>query len=72
MSAIIEPQGRIVTAKEATMDLELKEATFERLSKTGLNAKLTLQVKPGVYQLREVLEDAEGKMACSTNPIEIR
>jgi VWFA-related protein len=72
VTAIMDSQGRIVTAKEATMDLELKEETYQRLLKSGLNAKLTLQLKPGVYALREVLEDGEGKLACSTNPIEIR
>lgn len=54
------------------MDLALKEETYNRLFKSGLNAKLTLQVKPGVYNLREVIEDVEGKITCSTNSIEIR
>jgi hypothetical protein len=31
-----------------------------------------LQVPPGAYQLREVVEETGGKMACSTNPIEVK
>ena len=72
VSALLDAQGAIVAAKEATMDVAFKEDTYNRFAKTGLNAKLTLQVPPGVYSLREVVEEAQGKMACSTHPIEIR
>jgi hypothetical protein len=72
VSALMDQQGSIVTAKEAAMELAFKEDTYNRFAKTGLNAKLTLQVPPGVYNLREVVEDAEGKLACSTRSIEIR
>ena len=48
------------------MDLELTEATFARLSLTGVNAKLSLEAAPGVYRLREVVQEAvEGKMAAT-------
>jgi hypothetical protein len=72
VTALMDAQGAMVAAKEATMDLALKEETYNRFAKTGLNAKLTLEVPPGVYKLREVVEEIEGKMACSTNPIEVR
>lgn len=72
VSALIDSQGAVVAAKEATMDLALKADTYSRLAKTGLNAKLTLEVAPGAYQLREVVEEAGGQLACSTHPIEIR
>ncbi len=73
VSALINPQGAIVTAKEATMELSLKEATYNRLVKTGLNAKLALQAPAGSYGVREVVEEAgEKKLACSTHSIEIQ
>ena len=72
VTALLDAQGAIVSAKEAVMDLALKEDTYNRFAKSGINAKLTLQVAPGVYKLREVVEEIEGKMACSTNPIEVR
>ncbi len=72
VSALINAEGAIVIAKEATMELSLKEATYNRLAKTGLNAKLALQAPPGVYSVREVVEEtAERKLACSTHSIEI-
>jgi VWFA-related protein len=72
VTALMNAEGAIVAAKEATMDLALKEETYNRFAKSGLNAKLTLQVPPGVYKLREVVEETGGKMSCSTNPIEVR
>jgi VWFA-related protein len=72
VTALMDERGGIVAAKEAVMDLALTEKTYNRFAKTGLNAKLTLQAPAGVYKLREVVEEGEGKMACSTNPIEVR
>jgi hypothetical protein len=72
LTALLDAEGAMVAAKEATMELALKEETYRRFEKGGLNAKLTLQVRPGTYKLREVVEDGAGKMTCSTNPIEVR
>lgn len=72
LSALKDEQGAIVTAKEATMELSLKESTYNRLAKTGLNSKLALQAAPGTYSVREVVEEsAERKLACSTHTIQI-
>jgi VWFA-related protein len=73
VSALLDAQGKMVTAKEGWMDLALKPDTYDRLVKTGLNATLTFQLDPGVYQLREVVEDAfDGHLSSSTNSIDIR
>lgn len=72
LSALKDGQGAIVTAKEATMELSLKESTYNRLAKSGLNSKLALQAPPGTYSVREVVEEsAERKLACSTHTIQI-
>ena len=72
VSALKDAQGTIVAAKEATMDLSLKESTYNGLAKTGLNAKLALQAPPGVYSVREVVEEsAERKLSCSIHTIQI-
>jgi hypothetical protein len=48
-------------------------ARHDRLAKTGLNAKLTLQVSTGTYGLREIAEETvDRKPARSTHPAEIR
>ena len=73
VSAFTDAQGAVVAAKEAAMELSLKDATYTRLLKSGINAKLTMPVPPGTYSLREVVEEISGqRFACSTHPIEIR
>lgn len=73
VSELLDTQGKVVAAKQGWMDLALKEETFNRLAKTGLNAKLSFQLDPGVYQLREVVEEAvEGHLSSSTNSIDLR
>jgi VWFA-related protein len=73
ISALLDAQGKMVTAKEGWMDLALKPGTYDRLVKTGLNAKLTFQLDPGVYKLREVVEDAVDRhLSSSTNSIDVR
>lgn len=73
VSALLDSQGNAVAAKEGWMDLALKQETFDRLAKTGLNAKLTFQLSPGVYKLREVVEEAvDGHLSSSTNSIDVR
>jgi hypothetical protein len=59
-TALIEAEGQIVAAEEGLMDLALTEATYKRLSSTGVNAVLTLPASPGAYKLREVADEAVG------------
>ncbi len=73
IAALLDAQGKLVTAKEGRMDLELTETTYTRLIESGVNAKLSLEAAPGAYRLREVVTEAlEGKIATSNQPIEIR
>jgi VWFA-related protein len=72
VTALLDAKGNVVTAKEGRMDLELTETTFARLTQTGVNARLSLEAPPGVYRLREVVQDAvEGKLAASNQDIRI-
>lgn len=72
ITAILDSQQHIVAAKEGTMDFALKDTTYNRLSQTGVNAKLNLQVPLGSYTLREVVQDNEGKIACLSRGINVR
>jgi hypothetical protein len=70
--ALLDDQGQIVTGKESRMNLTLKDASFARLSKSGITAKNFLQAQPGRYRLREVVQEGlQGKLFASTTPIEI-
>ena len=72
-TALFDAQGKVAVAKEGLMDLSLTEATYKRLSASGVNAKVTFQVPEGSYKLRQVAEEAlDGKIACSSHLIQIR
>jgi hypothetical protein len=55
------------------MDFAMTNDTYARLSASGINAGLNLDVPPSKYRLRTVVQDAvEGKMASSTMSIEAK
>ena len=63
----------MVAAKEGWMDLALTQETYDRLLKTGLNAELSFEVMPGVYGLREVVEEAvSGKLSSATHQVDLK
>jgi hypothetical protein len=72
-TALFDTQGKMTAAKEGTMDLSLTDATFKRLSASGLNAKVTFEVPAGSYKLRQVVEEGlDGKIACSSHTVEVK
>jgi len=72
ITALLDGSGKVMAAKESRMDFNLSEATFLKLIETGLNAKVFLKAAPGSYHLREVVQEGlEGRMAASTQPVEI-
>jgi hypothetical protein len=73
VTALLDSQGKMVAAKEGRMELALKAATYENLARSGVNAKLSFEMAPGVYRLREVVEEAVGgNMASSIDSVDLR
>lgn len=73
VAALFDGNGNMVAAKVGTMDFAMTDATYARLSATGINAGLNLDVPPGEYRLRAVVQEAEsGKMASSSLNIEVK
>jgi hypothetical protein len=71
--ALLDGKGNIVAAKEGTMDFAMADATYVRLSASGINAGLNLDAPPGKYRLRAVVQEAvDGKMASSNVNIEVK
>jgi hypothetical protein len=71
--ALMDAQGRIVIAKEGEMDLALTEGNYKGLLGSGVKAIIHLQAPAGSYKLRQVTEEAiEGKIACSTQVVEVK
>ncbi len=72
-TALVDAQGKIAAAKEGEMDLALTEATFKGLLTSGLKAIVHLPVSAGPYKLRQVsAETVDGKLACSTQALQVR
>ncbi|HKN74887.1 MAG TPA: VWA domain-containing protein [Candidatus Acidoferrum sp.] len=72
VAALLDGKGHIVAGKESAMQLALKDGSFAQLLKSGITAKTFLQAPPGQYRLREVIQDAEGRLFASTVPVEVR
>jgi VWFA-related protein len=71
IGAVLDPSGKLVSAKEGEMNLALKQETLDRLKASGVNASLSLSAPPGGYKVRVVVVDAEGKLASATQSVEI-
>jgi len=57
-TTLFDRDGKYVAAKEASLDLHLKDATIEKFSQSGINAKTSFEVAPGTYRIREVVRDS--------------
>jgi len=68
-TTLFDRDGKYVTPKEASLDLHLKDATLEKFTQSGINAKTSFQVAPGTYQVREVVRDTESKEMSALNCI---
>jgi VWFA-related protein len=73
VTALFDMQDHYVSGVQGVMDLRLKKETMDAISSQGLDANLTLEVAPGTYRLREVVEDIEGgQISAISRPVEIR
>jgi hypothetical protein len=69
---VFDDNGNLVTGLQRVIDLKLKDATLERLKKTGISVKSDFTIKPGTYVVRLVVRDSEGaQMAAMNRGVEI-
>jgi hypothetical protein len=69
---IFDENGSLLTGLERDLDLRLKDATLERVNKTGLSIKSSFELQPGTYLVRIVVRDSEGtQMAAINRGVEI-
>jgi len=73
VGVLLDARGGVVTGKRSELDLNLTEATFAQLAKTGLVVSMTLQAPPGSYSVRAVAQDSlEGKLTAAGRGVEVR
>lgn len=56
-AGIFDSTGKLVSGKQAEMDLALKDSTWRAMKANGLNASFSLAAPAGNYQVRCVIED---------------
>jgi VWFA-related protein len=73
VAALYDGKGNFVAGKEAEMTLALKQDTYDRLSRTGINATMALPVSGGTYRLRTVTrEGAKGEIAAHDTEVKVQ
>ncbi len=74
ITALLDEKGNLLTGKEGTLALALGAETYARLLTNGIDAKLNLEAAaPGKNRLRAVVqEEVDGKMASSTQVVEVK
>jgi VWFA-related protein len=66
-TAIFDENGNFVTGGEKIVEMRLLDATYDRLSHSGITVKSSFDVKPGTYLVRQVVRDAEGAQMAAKN-----
>jgi VWFA-related protein len=66
-TAIFDENGNMITGKQTVLEMQLKEATLERLNSTGLSVKSSFDLQPGSFLVRVVVRDSEGAQMGATN-----
>ena len=66
-TVIFDENGNYVTGGEKVLEMRLRDATYERLSHTGLVMKSSFELKPGKYMVRQVIRDSEGAQMAAKN-----
>ena len=58
-SAIFDKSGKYVIGEQKQAQMDLSDASLQKLLTTGLDIKTAFQLKPGTYTVREVVMDSE-------------
>jgi len=67
VTGIFDENGKYVTGGEKTIEMKLKDTTYDRLSHSGFTVKSSFDVKPGTYLVRLVVRDSEGAQMAARN-----
>ena len=64
---IFDENGNYVTGGEKILEMKLRDATLERLDRSGITVKSSFDIKPGNYLVRLVVRDREGELMAARN-----
>jgi hypothetical protein len=70
VTALFNSDDQFLSGVESVMDLSLKDRTLAQLSTSGLIARMSLEVQPGTYRLRQVVQEtATGHLSSLSRPV---
>ena len=73
VAALLNENGAFLTGKRSQLELDFTDKTMAQFAKSGFTVALTIPAKAGRYTLRTVaLDGVEGKIAASTQNVEVR
>jgi len=67
VTAMFDQDGHVVSVLQKSVDLNLRDASLERLLQTGMTIQSSIDVKPGTYLVRAIVRDAESGQISSLN-----
>jgi VWFA-related protein len=67
VTGVFDDNGNYVSGIQRVLELHLRDATLEKLGRSGLAVKETFKVAPGRYVVRTVVRDGEGKTIAARN-----
>jgi hypothetical protein len=68
-AGVFDRNGKLIGQVWRTVEMRLKEDSFEERVNAGITVKNSLDLTPGNYVLRVVLRDQEGKMMTARNHV---
>ena len=66
-TAVFDENGNMLKGLQRVIDMRLKEATLERVNRTGLTVRSSFDLQPGTFLVRVVVRDSEGAQMGATN-----
>jgi len=66
-TVIFDENGNYVAGGEKILEMKLRDATLQRLDRSGITVKSSFDVKPGNYLVRLVVRDREGELMAARN-----
>ena len=67
VTALFDRDGKIVDGKVKDVTFRLLDGSLEKLVQSGLTTRVSFDVKPGTYTVRQVVRDSEGARISALN-----
>ncbi|MBZ5516572.1 MAG: VWA domain-containing protein [Acidobacteriia bacterium] len=67
VTALFDRDGKFLTGKEKRLAFRLLDGSLEKLLQSGITARMTFDVRPGTYLVRQVVRDSEGAQISALN-----